>query len=178
MDITHIEEWRPITVAEFSNSYEVSNLGRIRGIARFRRNRSNVISPVRPRIMKLRKGNRGYVTIFLRVGTPQKIARCFPVHRLVAMAFIPNPLGLPEVNHLDLDKANNRAENLEWISRLNNYLHAAAAGVARFKRTLTDEDVTTIREMCLSGLAQAEIARRYGVNQSTVSRIAGGKRRG
>lgn len=51
------------------------------------------------------------------------------VHRLVAKAFIPNPLGLPEVNHLDGDPLNNRACNLEWTDTEGNMAHAAANGL-------------------------------------------------
>lgn len=49
----------------------------------------------------------------------------FSVHRLVAEAFIPNPKGYKEINHIDRNTRNNRAENLEWCSRQynNEYSH-------------------------------------------------------
>lgn len=51
------------------------------------------------------------------------------VHRLVSLGFIPNPLGLKEVNHIDGDKANNRSENLEWCTRSQNMKHAYRIGL-------------------------------------------------
>lgn len=51
------------------------------------------------------------------------------VHRLVAEAFIPNPHNLPEVNHKDLNKANNRVGNLEWTTYEGNRDHAKRSGV-------------------------------------------------
>ncbi len=51
------------------------------------------------------------------------------VHRLVAEAFIPNPNGWPEVNHINGDKADNRAQNLEWCTRSMNMLHAYDTGL-------------------------------------------------
>lgn len=52
------------------------------------------------------------------------------IHRLVALAFVPNPDGLPEVNHKDGNKANNDAHNLEWVTSSGNKLHAYATGLS------------------------------------------------
>ena len=59
----------------------------------------------------------GYYRIWLWIGGVQK---CFLVHRLVALAFLPNPDNLPEVNHKDENKTNNMVGNLEWCSKSYN----------------------------------------------------------
>lgn len=51
------------------------------------------------------------------------------VHRVVATAFVPNPLGLREVNHINGDKTDNRAENLEWVTSKANHTHAVSIGL-------------------------------------------------
>ena len=61
--------------------------------------------------------NSGYVQVLLSINGKQKAPL---VHRLVAMAFIPNPYGLPEVNHKDENKLNNSADNLEWCTHKYN----------------------------------------------------------
>lgn len=58
-------------------------------------------------------------------GTQQRVR----IHRLVAEAFIPNPEGLPQVNHKDGNKANNNVENLEWCSIRDNLLHSFRTGL-------------------------------------------------
>lgn len=74
------------------------------------------------------------------------------VHRLVAMAYLDNPLQLKEVNHKDGDKRNNCLSNLEWCTRGENIAHAyknslrSATGTEN-SRCLTDE--ATVREICL-----------------------------
>ena len=51
------------------------------------------------------------------------IGKTFTIHRLVAEAFIPNPDNLPQVNHKNLDKSDNRIENLEWVTARQNTNH-------------------------------------------------------
>lgn len=157
MAITIIEEWRPVPIDGFAEFYEVSSTGRVRSLRK-------AVD------LTLRVGNRGYVTAWLQVG---KMIRNATVHRLVAGAFIPNPDGLPEVNHKDFIRTNNSVGNLEWVSRLGNFLHADAAGRAKFSRKLTDHDVAEIRRLGDS-LSQVEIADRFALNSSTVSRILRG----
>ena len=104
-------------VADFPD-YQVSNLGRVRRITYYR-------STWKGRIRKSYP-TRGYRSMVLfRAGERFSI----PVHVLVARAFIPNPLALPEVNHKDLNKHNNAVSNLEWMTTADNKRHAAALGV-------------------------------------------------
>ena len=82
----------------------------------------NVINNITFRSKKQRINNSGYLVVDLEVGPFRKLAR---VHRLVAQSFIPNPLNLPEVNHLDGNKLNPAKSNLEWSDRLGNMKHAS-----------------------------------------------------
>ena len=70
------------------------------------------------------KNSAGYyrVCLYNKNNSPRK--QRFFRHRLVAMHFMDNPFELPEVNHIDGDKANNTLENLEWIDRRANELHS------------------------------------------------------
>lgn len=110
--ITMTEEiWRP--VVGYEGLYEVSNTGLIRSLDRFVGNRNRI----KGKILSIRIEKNGYCSVALsKYG---KIKR-YKIHRLVAQAFIPNPEGLPEVNHLDEDKTNNSVDNLEWCDRKYN----------------------------------------------------------
>ena len=98
------EEWKP--VKGYEGLYSVSNLGRVKSL-----------KYGKEKILKPQKTKDGY----LQVGLYRKEKyKMFKVHRLVATAFIPNPLGLPEINHLDENKTNNAVSNIEWVSRSYN----------------------------------------------------------
>ena len=106
------EIWKDIK--NYEGLYQVSNLGRVKSVERkvwCERNKSFKV--LKERILKLWKSNCGYLRVVLCIDSK---TRYHSIHRLVAEAFIPNPDSLPQVNHKDEDKTNNRIENLEWCS--------------------------------------------------------------
>ena len=106
-----IEEWR--TIVGYEGQYEVSSYGRVRSLDRYdRMNRF-----WKGRILNLHTGTGGYLFVGLSSNGNEKN---YLVHRMVAQAFIPNPDNLPQVNHKDEDKSNNRVDNLEWCTSFYN----------------------------------------------------------
>ena len=117
------EEWRDIK--GYEGYYQVSNAGRVRSLDRYVNSKFNNKILRKGSLMKLQKSHKGYMVIILhKEGT----IKTFQVHRLVATAFIPNPHNLPQVNHIDTDKTNNKPENLEWITNEDNMAHAISHG--------------------------------------------------
>lgn len=86
--------------------YMVSNLGNVRTLCH-----------KEPRLLTITTQASGYKYVMLQIN---KKSVNFRLHRLVAMAFVPNPCGYKEVNHIDGNKANNNADNLEWCTRAYN----------------------------------------------------------
>lgn len=70
--------------------------------------------------------SKGYPYIDLRIDGER---RCPKIHRLVALAFIPNPENKLQVNHIDGCKTNNSVKNLEWVTNAENRTHAIAIGL-------------------------------------------------
>lgn len=96
------------------------------------------------------------------------------VHRLVAQAFIPNPGNKPQVNHINGDKTDNRAINLEWVTASANIKHAYLLGREtpdgrRIKR-LTEEQIKEIKKRYEAGVTKKELMREYGVCWVTIHR--------
>lgn len=104
MAMTSCEIW--LDVPGYAGLYMVSNLGRIRSQKR------GVLKPF--------KNCNGYLIATL-TQNGEKVRT--GAHRLVALAFLPNPEGKPQINHKDGDKENNRPENLEWVTCSENNLH-------------------------------------------------------
>lgn len=167
------EEWKE--VAEFAGQYEVSSLGNVRSIARTCRSRWGTKKPVAGRAMKASLQPTGYPALTLRKGG-KGYRRA--VHRLVALAFIPNPDGKPQVNHKNGDKTDNRAENLEWVTGSENCRHALAEelyqmarGEQRASAKLTEDNVREIRALARSGMFHRDIAAQFGVGRKAITKV-------
>lgn len=120
------EEWR--TVPEW-DLYEISNMGRLKSKDRLIRNNGGKYLR-KETMLKPVPDKHGYLTFRLSQDNKKKSAK---IHRLVAMAFIPNPENKPCVNHIDNDPSNNRVDNLEWCTMQENTDWMIKQG--RFKRT-------------------------------------------
>lgn len=91
------------------------------------RNRYDLSKRTEPRKLNVRYTKHGYGRVYMRRESTNKREDVY-IHRIIAKLFIPNPNNLPEVNHLDNDRGNNKATNLEWVSRIDNLNYAITNG--------------------------------------------------
>jgi hypothetical protein len=121
------EIWQAIP--NYEGLYEISSLGRVRGVDRLMKHWLGGPAKCRGRIRKQARDRTGYMKVILSKNGKTSTEY---VHRLVAHAFSVGGHG-DEVNHIDMDKQNNAAANLCWCSRLENSHHwRTARGVGRF----------------------------------------------
>lgn len=118
-----LETWKD--VVGYEGYYKVSNWGRVMSVERKVWNGKGYKTES-SRILKQAYNQKGYPIVYLSKESKQKTVT---VHRLVALAFIPNPLDKPQVNHIDGDKTNNLVDNLEWCTNEENQIHAVKHGL-------------------------------------------------
>lgn len=148
------EIWKDIE--GYEGYYQISSMGRVKALGRtvithFKDGRGDVAMYRKERISKPSQNIEGYLTVQL---SKNNIRERFRVHRLVALAFIPNPN--PEkynmVNHIDGITDNNNVNNLEWCDNKENQEHAIRTGLNKRVGTnaywskLTEEQVRFIRD--------------------------------
>lgn len=115
------EVWKP--VRGFEKMYEVSSAGRVRSVDRWITYKDGRVGRFPGRLLSAGRGVEGYCHV-----STTGLRRAL-VHRLVAEAFLPQPIGCDVVNHLNGDKRDNRAENLEWGTYQSNNRHARDTGL-------------------------------------------------
>lgn len=165
-----IEEiWKDID--GFEGLYKVSNLGQIKSLQR-------VHVPI-DRILRarFRANGKGYGGVQLaKIGQKDNSQQ---VHRLVAIAFIPNPENKRCVNHKDGDKHNNTVPNLEWVTYKENMIHAVKTGLfvvtseqrrgTNNGRAKISED--QVREIRISNKTFVALGKQFNLNRQTISSI-------
>ena len=157
------EIWRD--VRGYEGLYQVSNFGRVRS---FHNSGMRILSPSKVK---------GYLCINL---FKDNKAKNFKVHRLVAQAFLPNPDNLPQVDHINTDKTDNRVENLQWVTGSENVKltyqrgRTVIHGENVYNAKLTTEKVAYIRENP-DGLTQRQLAKKFNVCQATIGQIQRGE---
>ena len=143
-----------------------------------------------PRPMRLKPTRDGYLTCNVYEDTTHGVVKrtCF-AHRLVALAFHPNPDNKPEVNHKDGHKAHNWKDNLEWATTRENAIHAYAMGlrtiqVGIYKGKFNEEHPKSrgIQQLTLTGefirtFPSGQEARRQGFSQGNISQVIAGQRK-
>lgn len=113
------EEWRDIK--GYEGIYQISDCGRVKSLGRMV-HMHNGFRYTKERFLRVKKKKSGYLFYCLYPG--DRTVKYEHAHRLVAQAFIPNPLHKRDVNHIDGNKLNNCVDNLEWVTRSENQIHA------------------------------------------------------
>lgn len=117
------EIWK--LLPNYENEYEVSSLGRVRSITRKTLGRWNKLKTNNGRVLKSSQIKNGYLRVDLSKNGKSSHQL---IHRLIALAFIPNEQDKPCVNHKDRNRTNNEVLNLEWVSYSENTQHAIKNG--------------------------------------------------
>lgn len=167
------EIWK--NIEDYKGAYQVSNLGRVRSLDRYVNGKYMMPRKIRGKIRALQVCHNGYLVVGLY--KCQKIKLC-KVHRLVAKEFLSNDKlkNKVQINHINLNKKDNRVVNLEWVSGLENRSHAHFKGAypkgenAKNSR-ITDIQAIEVGELLKEEVSFSKIKSITGVSISTIGNI-------
>ena len=148
------EIWRDIR--GYEGHYQVSNFGRVKSL-----------KYGREIILKPGKNGGGYSCVAL---SKNGHLQTYVVHRLVAQAFLPNPDNLPQVDHLNEIKTDNRVENLQWVTGSENTKRTYQHGRKPVRAKVTFEQVSYIRNNP-DNLSKQQLAEKFNVSAFTIRQI-------
>lgn len=153
------EVWRNID--GYEGLYQVSSDGRVKSL---KWNKERILKPIADRY--------GYLRVTLYAGGKQKNAT---VHRLVCQAFHKNHDNKPCVNHIDENKTNNTASNLEWCTYEDNNNHGTHNKRIAKTKNKPVAQCTKEGELIKIWSSLTEVGRQTGFSQSSISKVALGK---
>ena len=165
-----VDIWKPIN--NYNGFYQISNRGDVRSVDRKIELSNTNTRLLKAKQLKTRINNYGYLTVRL---SKSGVTKTQFIHRLVADAYIPNMLNLPEVNHKNGVKSDNTPSNLEWVSHSQNVQHAYNIGLNthiqgnhKFAVGVIDNQIGKV----FSNIKDWSLAR--GINYSTGRNILNG----
>ena len=176
-EISKPEVWKDIK--GYEGLYQVSNMGRVKSLGRTVSIKNGFKRAVRERILRPCTDGSGYLVVNFYNGSGKR--KAFLVHRLVCEAFHENSQNKPEVNHINEDKLDNRACNLEWVTRKENINHGTRN--ARVGKAVSKALSKSVGQYTLDGKlikvwqSTMEIQRQLGFNRGNISAVARGERK-
>lgn len=163
-----MEIWK--NIKGYEGLYQVSDQGRVKSLER----KDRLGRTIKERILKPAPSAQGYPIVCLYVGRKRKTLK---VHRLVCEAFHENPDNKPCVNHIDENKTNNCASNLEWCTYAENTNHGTRNARSAETKSNPVGQYTLDGELIKVWASPREAGRRAGFDNSTIYNVANGKRK-
>jgi len=156
------EIWK--AVKDYEGIYEISNIGRIRGLDRFIVYKDGRLFKKRQEYLSPTISTKGYYYVNL---SHQGKVKSFRIHQLVISHFVSKPFNKPQTNHKDGNKLNNKAQNLEWVTNSENQIHAVKLGIRNTK--LSVNKAKFIRENTM--LTRKELANIFNVDITLIGLV-------